>query len=109
MSELGQAAALSVQRGKPVPPPPSPPTKEVTAYLRYKCQDCEEISEEPGGPLYECSGCGNKAVGVENRRCENCNLFMAKLADQACSECEEGEVEEVYCVTDVDGEEHEVE
>ncbi len=61
----------------------------MTALDAYQCGACDEVFEEPGGPVYECSRCS--ATQVEERRCLNCNIFMAKLADQSCPSCEDGE------------------
>jgi hypothetical protein len=37
--------------------------------------------------IYECSGCGERFVGV--RRCESCNLFCAALGvGGSCPECD---------------------
>ena len=66
----------------------------------FKCLECGELADEAGDTLYECGGCctrftrGNSADGYGNR-CPDCRKFSAKLADQSCVACEEGEVEEV--------------
>lgn len=56
----------------------------VTAFL---CDTCGDTFEDPGEAVYECSRCGCAQIG-ENR-CESCNVFMAKTADESCPACEE--------------------
>src|SRR5262249_9132031 len=53
----------------------------------YRCIECDTISDEHAGSLYECSNCGN-VFTVEtspdgSHRCE-CGRFGAKIADTAC-------------------------
>lgn len=52
-----------------------------------KCPHCEEIIDEPGDAVYGCSRCGGTQIG--ERRCNDCNIFMAKSADLSCPVCEE--------------------
>ncbi len=61
----------------------------MTAIDAYRCGACEELFEDPGGPLYECSRCSGREV--EERRCPACNIFMAKVADESCPSCEDGD------------------
>lgn len=66
----------------------------------YWCDSCEKGSEEAGPALYECGGCGNvfnadAGGGPNGNRCEQCNKFAAKLANESCPECGENEVETV--------------
>lgn len=51
------------------------------------CPECEDFIEEPGPAKYNCSRCGSSQV--EERRCNDCHVFMAKEADETCPECEE--------------------
>lgn len=55
----------------------------------FKCGSCGEHFDEPGEAVYNCSRCGQDQV--EDRRCQQCNIFMAKVADQSCPDCEDGE------------------
>lgn len=55
----------------------------------FQCGDCEAIFEEPGEAVYECSRCNSTQVG--ERRCTQCNIFMAKIGDESCPDCESGE------------------
>lgn len=54
----------------------------------HRCGECGEHFDEPGGPIYCCSRCGGEQV--EERRCSECNIFMAKIADESCPSCEQG-------------------
>lgn len=63
------------------------PTVEVA-----ECGTCGHLAEEPefDEPVYECSGCGSTARGIEEgRRCDSCHRFRAKVASLSCPECEE--------------------
>lgn len=74
--------------------------------MAYRCSACsqeyteEEAADQDQGPLYECSRCGNQfnqdgsADGSSNR-CSDCNIFAAKIAELACPECGEGELEPI--------------
>jgi hypothetical protein len=54
----------------------------------YVCGDCDHPFSESdaGGPVYECSTDGQPQV--DERRCQQCNKFCAKVADMSCPECE---------------------
>ena len=73
---------------------------EVQEVQAYQCLECNELSEDAGEALYECGDCGEKfnrddsADGMSHR-CPDCNRFSAKIADQSCGVCGQGEVEEV--------------
>lgn len=62
----------------------------------YRCNECDAISEDNCGPVYGCGNCGNIS---DERRCDLCNRFKAKLSDIGCAECCAGEVEEVQAIT----------
>lgn len=72
--------------------------------VAYKCDSCDELSETcEAESIYECGTCGssflrsNSSDG-DSSRCPSCNKFSSKLADSACSQCQEGGVEEVSAV-----------
>jgi DNA-directed RNA polymerase subunit RPC12/RpoP len=73
---------------------------EIEMVDAYKCQDCDEISEEVGGPVYECGNCGTQftregsADGMSHR-CPDCGKFGSKVAEQSCTSCDGGEVEQI--------------
>lgn len=76
----------------------------------FECPECGDFFDEFGGPVYECSRCGG--TQVEERRCEECNIFMAKVADQSCLSCEAGleeEPEKITVYETPDGEHHHTE
>ena len=52
----------------------------------YLCGSCEERFPEPARPVYECSGCGT--TQVDDKRCQQCNRFTAKVGDESGPECE---------------------
>jgi hypothetical protein len=93
-------------------PKPFRPTKKMPRIIAAKCGECEELYEagaDEGEAVYECSRCGQ--TQVEERRCEQCNIFMAKVADESCPHCEspiEEKVETVLAVRSPDGQLHEV-
>jgi predicted RNA-binding Zn-ribbon protein involved in translation (DUF1610 family) len=71
--------------------------------IAWRCAGCDaELTDaetdQDQGALYECGSCGssfsraNSADG-ESNRCAECGHFGAKLADLACPECGEGELE----------------
>lgn len=73
--------------------------------IAWRCASCEveftdADADQGQGGLYECGECGstfsrgNSADGDSNR-CPDCNRFGAKLADLACPECGEGELEPI--------------
>lgn len=69
----------------------------------YRCLECGAITEESAGSLYECGRCGTiytqegSADGASNR-CPTDNIFGAKLSDDGCPECGQGEMEQVRAV-----------
>lgn len=77
--------------------------------IAYRCASCgEEFTGEGAdqgqGPLYECGECGSPftrdgSADGDSNRCPDCNKFGGKLADLACPECGEGELEPVTAVT----------
>jgi len=78
----------------------------------YKCQSCEELVREeavdPGNPLYECNNCGtvfsrNNSLNGESHQCPDCNKFASKIAEAACPECEEGDLDQIEAVEDEEG------
>ena len=64
----------------------------------YRCLDCEAVSEEAAGPLYECVNCSasfnRENSANDNHQCPTCYKFASKEADISCTECGAGEVEE---------------
>lgn len=52
-----------------------------------KCPECSELFREgeEGEAVYECSRCGGRSL---ERRCADCNIFAAKVADESCPHCE---------------------
>lgn len=78
----------------------TPDTERVTMAVCPTCQhhgDPEEFEDS----VYECGTCGTTQVGVENRRCEQCHKFMAKIGEVACPSCEVGLDEEPDTVVGV--------
>jgi DNA-directed RNA polymerase subunit RPC12/RpoP/phage FluMu protein Com len=75
--------------------------EKITA---YKCLSCDTISEDcEDEPLYECGSCGTNFLRSnsddgDSHRCPNCHKFGSKIADQACTSCQEGEVEEIQAI-----------
>lgn len=62
-----------------------------------KCSECGEITLDWGDePVYECSRCGQ--TQVEENRCPDCNIFMAKVGTGHCPDCETGEEPEQVSV-----------
>jgi len=51
-----------------------------------RCDNCQEwvLPGDEGGPVYECSRCGQF---TEERRCTECNIFAAKAGDASCENC----------------------
>jgi hypothetical protein len=90
-------------------PPPFEPTADMPRERVMQCGACGELATEPGEePLYECFRCGQAQVG--ERRCEQCNIFMARVADNHCPHCEAAwEPHDALAVRDPDGGLHEVE
>jgi DNA-directed RNA polymerase subunit RPC12/RpoP len=73
--------------------------------IAWRCAGCDAEftdadADQGQGALYECGECGspfsrgNSADGDSNR-CPECNHFGSKLAEFACPECNEGELEPV--------------
>lgn len=94
----------------PPPRPPAPPIvwpEEVEWEPALYCPDCDTyVDLDSGIPLYECSRCGQASP---DRRCEQCNIFTAKLTDAGCPECEQAELEEAEAARDMDGNLHSTE
>jgi DNA-directed RNA polymerase subunit RPC12/RpoP len=68
----------------------------------YRCLECGEISAETAGArLYECGECGTifneMGSGGRPNQCPDCKRFASKRADDCCSVCEEGEIEQIDC------------
>jgi len=68
-------------------------TAEVIKETQRGCPDCHKVGEniEPE-PLYECGTCGNdftrsNSADGEGHRCPTCNVFSAKISDEACPDC----------------------
>ena len=62
----------------------------MSTVTAYRCPDCDELRrEEDLVRAFECSRCGGQLSEdeAEGRRCPDCNIFMAKIADQCCAEC----------------------
>lgn len=77
----------------------------TNAIEAYRCGACETIFEEPEGPVYECSRCNG--TQIDERRCPECHIFMAKVADSSCPACEDGEaITEVEAFSSADGDLH---
>lgn len=70
----------------------------------YRCVDCDTLTEQPEGPLWECSRCSGRQVGEDENRCADCHIFMAKEADLCCPYCESSELEEVSAWRGASGE-----
>lgn len=76
--------------------------------MAFVCEECQGSFAEPGEALFECSRCGQTLV--DERRCPDCNIFMAKVADESCPDCEaplEGDLEQVRVFETGDGMVHE--
>jgi rubredoxin len=69
----------------------------------WQCVECEAISEETGGPLYECPECGSvfsrENSYADNHQCPDDRRFSSKVADEACSVCGKAEVEQIEVLT----------
>lgn len=71
-----------------------PPT--ITA---YQCESCLEVSGADAlDRLYHCDNCDTYGVGVDNRRCYECNRFMAREDDLGCPVCLSSGCEEIEAV-----------
>lgn len=73
----------------PTPRPASSCRRRRSLVLskRSAATGCEEISQDAGEAIYECSRCGG--TQVEERRCGSCHVFMSKVSDESCETCEE--------------------
>lgn len=65
-----------------------------------RCLTCDHIADadDATSPLYECGSCGemfDNMVKSDSHRCPSCNKFGSRVADRACPECGEGEVEDI--------------
>jgi hypothetical protein len=73
-------------------------TLEAQTETRYRCAECDHVSEEHAGPLYECGGCGKvfnrQSSNNDNHQCPDCYKMAAKIAEESCGECDEGEATE---------------
>lgn len=94
----------------PPPRPPKPPIvwpEQAEAEEALYCPDCDRYFDlDSAIALYECSRCGQATA---ERRCEQCNIFTAKLSDEGCPECESAELEQAQAVRDVSGNLHSTE
>lgn len=65
--------------------------------LGYECDSCGLLTSEvdKDNPLYEC-GCGVRfsRSSADGHRCPECGHFASRVADYACPECDEGELDE---------------
>jgi hypothetical protein len=63
-------------------------TTAEPAYVKaYVCDGCGDLFLDPEeGGVYECSRCSG--VQVDNNRCEQCNIFMSKIGDECCPQCQ---------------------
>lgn len=103
-----QAKAPQIERRQE----PDPANGEYVT--RLVCPSCQETFEpgDEGGPVYECSRCGG--TQVDERRCESCNIFMAKVATESCPACEapfdaDTDIEEREVFVGADGSEYDSE
>lgn len=81
-------------------------TAIAEAISAYRCTECQEISEESHGPVYECGSCGTTFSKEDegSHRCPDCNKFAGKLADDSidCGCNAEAEELMVYACEDCD-------
>lgn len=56
-----------------------------------QCPECSHVGDAQDFEerVYECSRCGQTLVGEDGRRCDQCNIFTAKVGDAACPNCGE--------------------
>ena len=68
-----------------------------------RCGDCESLfsSHEAGEPVYECSRCGE--TQVEDNRCQHCYVWMRKVWERSCGDCEGGDLTECEAWEGEDG------
>lgn len=84
----------------------TPETEVVTVYVCPNCSHEAGSTEEYEEPVYECSRCGAHQIGEGRGRCDECNIFMAKVGDDGCSQCEtslDGEAPEEIEGYQIDG------
>lgn len=67
----------------------------------FTCNACGEEfdTNDDAVTLYECADCGNRftretSADGDSHRCPDCNKFGAKVSEQGCPECNEGELVE---------------
>lgn len=98
LAGLAQRAAKALNGW---PPAPSDVPDWIEVVEGFRCTDCEALSEEGSGePLYECGDCGTRFTREESQtgdshKCPDCGKWSAKVADDVCEECGEGETEKV--------------
>jgi DNA-directed RNA polymerase subunit RPC12/RpoP len=73
--------------------------------IAWRCVSCgaeltNAEADQGQGPLYDCGSCGStfsraRSANRDSNRCPDCNHFGAKVAELACAECGEGELEPV--------------
>jgi DNA-directed RNA polymerase subunit RPC12/RpoP len=72
--------------------------------IAWRCTECsaeftDDAAGDGQGALYECGDCGPFSRGTsadgDSNRCPQCGHFGSKLADLACPECNEGELEPI--------------
>lgn len=88
MESIARYMEEDAKRPKPKPPrvPKNAPILDV-----LECPECQalmppdDVGEER---VYECGECGQKGVGDDGRRCDQCNKFCAKISDTSCPECD---------------------
>jgi ribosomal protein L37AE/L43A len=65
---------------------------EETPETKGRCPECGHVTdtEDFEQKVYECSRCGGiyRESDIEGHRCPDCNVFMAKLGDYSCADCE---------------------
>ncbi len=78
--------------------------EDPTLHAAFKCDDCEYLAMTDDYDQYtlrECSNdnCGTKFVAQDGNNCPDCNRpFTRKLAEVGCTECNEGEMQEVKVI-----------
>lgn len=74
-------------------------TATPESFAALQCPECQTVYEEADlAPIYECSRCGGTSA---ERRCEEDNIFMARIGI-GCEDCGV-ECEEIEAVEDHDG------
>ncbi len=86
-------AILSDAKFRPSPAAADAPAEEwgIQAVTALRCTECEQLTLEPGGPIYECR-CGEtftreESADGESHRCPQCGLFSSLLDEESCPEC----------------------